>query len=179
MKRICVLVLASIIVLSGCTDVPPLAKVVETHEAVSPLPPADSPLPTPQPAPVQVLAPAEPPAIPTPDADLATIEGSIAMSGHEPGVFPATLYLGDPSGSQPVGAYVALDVQTAPQGYVRPDGSFIFPNLRPGLYTIVVWTPGGAYLVPDPSTGHTWLIEVEGTASFQTGHIQVPAVAVP
>jgi hypothetical protein len=107
-------------------------------------------------------------------ADLALIEGTISVEGYPPGQFPAYLYLADPAGSQPMGAYVALNTDTAPKGYVKPDGSFIFPNVPEGTYAIAVWTPTGAYIVPDPSTGQTWIMEIKGTERFNTGHIEVP-----
>ena len=139
---------------------------------------AESPVPTPSPA---ALAPAEEfpsptPEIPTPDPQLATVEGTIEMDGEPTGVFPATLYLGDPTGADPIGSFVSLDAETAPRGYVMADGTFVFPNVPPGTYSIVAWTPGGAYIVPDPSTsGQTWLVEVSGNTSFEAGHIFVPA----
>jgi hypothetical protein len=111
--------------------------------------------------------------IPTQDSRLATIEGTIAMEGYPVGMLPATLFLGDPTGSNPVGAYIALDINTAPRGYVKPDGNFVFPNVPKGTFCILVWTAVGSYIVPNPATGHTWLIEIKGNERFNTGHISV------
>ena len=141
---------------------------------------AESPLPTPSPA--EPAASQElptptpiPEIIPTPDSELATVLGTIEMVGQATGGFPATLYLGDPTGADPIGAFVSLDVETAPRGYVKPDGTFIFPNVPPGTYSIVAWTPGGAYIVLDPaSPGQTRLIEISGNGSFEAGEIFVP-----
>jgi hypothetical protein len=135
----------------------------------------ESPIATPlsaTPVPTQDLP------IPTQDPQAGSIEGSIVMEGHSPGMFPATLYLGDPTGANPIGAYVALDIATAMQGYVKPDGTFVFPNVPPGIYSIIAWTPTAAYIVPNPSTGETWLIEITGNSHFDAGHILVPAVSV-
>jgi hypothetical protein len=107
---------------------------------------------------------------------MASIEGAITMEGQPAGKLPATLYLGDPTGSNPMGAYVALDIETAIRGYVRSDGTFTFPNVPPGTYSIVVWTPAAAYIVPDPATGETWLIEMSADTHFDTGQITVPAL---
>jgi len=107
---------------------------------------------------------------------MASIEGAITMQDQPVGELPATLYLGDPTGSNPMGAYVALDIETAIRGYVRSDGTFIFPNVPPGTYSIVVWTPAAAHIVPDPATGETWLIEISADTRFDTGQIIVPAL---
>lgn len=163
-----------LVVLGACSPLSPLGDVEQHRGEISPLQPEISPIPTPTVS--SVAAPAvEEEIIPTRDPSKGVIEGSIAMDGQPVGVLPATLFLGDPTGSEPLGAYVALDTQTAPRGYLRPDGTFVFPNVLPGLYTIVVWTPNGSYLVPDPSTGHTWLIEIKPGADFRTGHIRIPA----
>jgi hypothetical protein len=101
------------------------------------------------------------------------------MQDHPLGTFPADLYLGDPTGSNPIGAFIALDIQSAPKGYIKADGTFIFPNVPPGTYAILVWTPVGAYTVPDPASGSTWLIELKGNAHFDSGQIMVPSVGTP
>ena len=138
----------------------------------------ESPLPTPSPAAASLseeFPTPTPEEIPTQDPQLATVEGTIEMAGEPTGVFPATLYLGDPTGADPIGSFVSLDAENAPRGYVMADGAFVFPNVPPGTYSIVAWTPGGAYIVPDPSmSGQTWLVEISGNTSFEAGHILVP-----
>ena len=116
----------------------------------------------------------KPDLIPTQDPKGPSIVGSIEMQGKPAGTFPATLFLGDPTKSEPVGAYVSLDIETAPRGYVLPDGDFVFPNVPPGTYAILVWTPAGAYVVPDPTARSTWLIEVSGSERFDTGYVLIP-----
>jgi len=98
------------------------------------------------------------------------------MDGHPAGVLPATLYLGDPTGSSTPGAYIALDIATAIRGYVAADGSFLFPNVPPGTYSIVVWTPVKAYIVPDEATGVARLVEVKDNARIDVGPVTVPAM---
>lgn len=166
MYKYLVIYIMLVLALAGCKQATPLS-------TTSPLPLREtqfaSPLDgTPVPEPVETVV------VPTQDPKLGTITGSIVMQGQPAGVFPATLFLGDPTGSDPVGAYVSLDASTAPQGYVLPDGSFVFPNVPPGTYAILAWTPAGAYVVPDPSAGTTWLIEISGSESFDAGSIVVP-----
>lgn len=172
------------IVLTNCASPTPTVTsatpTVTTESFESPLStpvvqaesPVATPPPDPTPTPPEVLQ------IPTQDLQMASIEGSITMQGHPPGTFPATLYLGDPTGANPMGAYVSLDIETAARGYVKPDGTFIFPNVPPGTYAIVAWTPTGAYITPDPATGSTWLIEISGNSHFDAKHILVPAFSV-
>jgi hypothetical protein len=112
--------------------------------------------------------------IPTQSPTAAQIEGTISMEGSAPGVFHASLLLGDPTGSSPVGAFVALDVENAPRGYVGPDGTFVFPNVSPGTYVIVAWTPLSAYTVPDQTSGNPRIIEIKGNEHLNVGHINVP-----
>jgi hypothetical protein len=162
-------------VLTSCTSATTTATpdAIESPLSLSPLVvQEESPVVTPPP-------PAPTPSgdlpVPTQDPQMGSIEGSVTMQGYPPGTFLATLYLGDPTGANPVGAYISLDIETAVRGYVRPDGTFVFPNVPPGTYAILAWTPGGAYIVPDPSGEPTWLIEVSESSRFDTGHILVPA----
>lgn len=164
------------ILLAGCAG----ASVNPLESPVSPLVVQEkSPISTPLPSPVPSEIPQnEDRPIPTQDPQMGSIEGSIVMQGYPPGKLPATLYLGDPTGARPVGAYVALDIKTAVRGYVNPDGTFIFPNVPSGTYSILVWTPAAAYVVPDPETGSTWLIEISENNLFDAGHIVVPPLDV-
>jgi hypothetical protein len=166
--------LIGFLALSGCTGVVPSRQITEAQVHLSPLPFGSSPVATPT-----AQVPERITEIPTSNPNLASIAGSISIQGHPTGTFPADLYLGDPTGSNPIGAFVALDIQSAPRGYVRADGTFIFPNVPPGTYAILVWTPVGAYVVPDPITGVSWLIEVKGNAHFDAGQIVVPPVGTP
>jgi hypothetical protein len=157
---------------SGATAVPPSRP---SSDDLSPLAVDDSPLPTPTDATsASVSATAE--VMPTVDATLGSIVGTISMDDRPVGILPATLYLGDPTGSNPIGAYVSLDITTAIQGYHSSDGSFIFPNVPPGTYSIVVWTPLKAHIVPDEETGVARLIEIKDNARTDVGHIAVPAM---
>jgi hypothetical protein len=170
-NRILLVLFLLSIVLMSCASATP-TDTLESPVSLSPLAvQEESPVATPPP-------PAPTPSgdlpIPTQDPQMGSIEGSITMQGYPPGTFPATLYLGDPTGADPAGAYVSLDIETAARGYVRSDGTFVFPNVPPGTYAILAWTPVGAYIVPDPSEGSTWLIEISGNSRFDTGHILVP-----
>lgn len=165
-------------VLTSCTS-PTTTATPDTIESPLSLSPLvvqeESPVVTPLP-PVPTTSEDLP--IPTQDPHMGSIGGSITMQGYPPGTFLATLYLGDPTGANPVGAYVSLDIETAVRGYVKSDGTFVFPNVPPGTYAILAWTPAGAYIVPDPSGESTWLIEVSESGRFDTGHILVPALGI-
>jgi hypothetical protein len=162
------------IVLISCTSGTTTPTAGSPESPLSPLAVRnESPVTTPSPP---TPTPAVELPIPTQDPQIASIEGAITMEGQPVGKLPANLYLGDPTGSNPVGAYVALDIETAIRGYVRSDGTFVFPNVPPGTYSIVVWTPAAAYIVPDPATGETWLIEIATDTRFDTGQITVPAL---
>lgn len=162
------------VVLIGCTSGTSTPTAGSPESPLSPLAVRDeSPVTTPSPP---TPTPAVELPIPTQDPQMASIEGAITMQDQPVGKLPATLYLGDPTGSNPMGAYVALDIETAIRGYVRSDGTFIFPNVPPGTYSIVVWTPAAAHIVLDPATGETWLIEISADTRFDTGQIIVPAL---
>jgi hypothetical protein len=164
------------VVLVSCASATTTVTVGSPESPLSPLAVREeSPVATPSPP---ATTPAVELQVPTQDPQMASIEGSIAMEGYPAGGLPATLYLGDPTGANPMGAYVALDIETAIRGYVRSDGTFTFPNVPPGTYSVVVWTPAAAYIVPDPATGETWLIEISEDSRFDTGHIMVPAFTV-
>ena len=167
------------IVLTGCGS----ATTTPTQPFESPVSPLvvqqESPVATPVPDP----GPSEMPQgedipIPSQDPQMGSIEGSIVMQGYPPGTFPATLYLGDPTGSRPAGAYIALDIKTAMKGHVKSDGTFVFPNVPPGTYSLLAWTPAAAYIVSDPKDGNTWLIEISENSSFDTGQIVIPPLNV-
>jgi hypothetical protein len=167
------------VVLAGCAS----ATTTPTQHLESPVSPLvvqqESPVATPLPGPVPSEMPqTEDLPIPTQDPQMGSIEGSIIMQGYPPGTFPATLYLGDPTGSRPAGAYVALDVKTAIRGHVKSDGTFVFPNVPPGTYSLLAWTPAAAYVVSNPEDGNTWLIEISGNSPFDTGQIVIPPLNV-
>jgi hypothetical protein len=164
------LALITVLATAGCTNVNNAIVVNPTR--IPTLAQGESPLATPN----VFVSPLEDPQVPFPtqSPSMASIEGKIVMEGHAAGLFPASLYLGDPTGSQPPGAYIALNTDSAPEGYIKPDGSFVFPNVPTGIYAIVVWTPSSAYIVPHPLTGQTWLIQIEGAERFDAGTIQVP-----
>jgi hypothetical protein len=115
-----------------------------------------------------------PVAIPTQDAALGRIEGAISERGFGPRLLPANLFLGDPSGSKPFGAFITVDPDRSPRGYFVGGDRFVFPNVSPGPYAIVFWMPDQAFIAPDPETGYTRFITITNNEVIDVGEIAVP-----
>ena len=162
--RILIVTSIFLLFLSGCSK--------SSSHTISPLTtPIDTTFQSPTQAPP---VPKTPVKTPTQDHTLGRIEGTISRKDFSPRLLSATLFLGDPSGSKPFGAFITVNPNQSPQGYFVENDRFIFPNVPPGPYAIVFWMPDQAYIVPDSETGYTKFITITNNESLDVGEIAVP-----
>lgn len=137
----------------------------------------------PTPAAANATAGAEatlPPAVvQTPASDqVGTITGQIYRQASKTPAGPlagAPLYLGtiltNPQGENRV---VELEKGTAPKTNADSQGRFVFTNIPPGRYGLMLDAPFGTLLLNDPKTGGDLIVEVVGGKVVDLGQLEYP-----
>jgi len=150
--------------LSGCTEAPmPTASVLPT--VVSPVgEPVDPPAPGPSEELFYVL--------PTPSTEAGVVWGSIV--DQQTGEAPAegAVYLGvlkEMDSGLPI---VSLHRDTAPSAVPGTDGQFVLPEVAPGSYGVVLFTPDISFLIDD-GDGGSLLVDVVAGETVGLGEIVV------
>ena len=101
--------------------------------------------------------------IPTPSSGLAVITGQMLVGGEGGRPFTDVLYLGttlapsDPS----YPPMIAFSEETDPRALQDTDGRFLFVDIKPGTYALIIWSPVGSTPIEDTATGQYMLIEVQ------------------
>ncbi|MGC9397915.1 MAG: hypothetical protein ACP5HM_02130 [Anaerolineae bacterium] len=68
-----------------------------------------------------------------------------------------------------------LDEQTAPKAEIDRDTlTFVFTNVEPGRYGLIVWEPMNSVLLNDPETGETLFIDIESGEVIDLGTVYFP-----
>jgi hypothetical protein len=156
--------------LSGCGEE---ATVETTTE--SPLSTA-SPLATPTSVPTPTSSPDESTmSIPAPAPGKGTITGRfVDYQSGEPG--PETVvYLGELSPVELEGDethIVSMNPDSSPSTGTDKDGYFVFQDVEPGTYAMVMWTPGNSWVVSDPDTKLDILVTVEADQITDLGEVE-------
>lgn len=113
--------------------------------------------------------------LPTQDASLGSIKGSLFASAPEAGKKPTdgvVLYLGsilrNADGREEL---VSLDRIAAPRADVISDGSFVFVNVPPGRYGLIADIDIQLILLNKPGDGSEFIIEVEAGKQTDVGEL--------
>jgi hypothetical protein len=189
------LVLVAALLFAGCGQLDPVP--VETAPATTaPTISADLPVdggypagatPTPfdysqeegYPAPEASSPPEELPEsleIPEPAADSGVVTGQLLTPGPGGSPYIGSLYLAstissDQEGFPPI---VAFSDQTDPLGLQDQTGRFLFSDVAPGTYALVIWTPVASTVIEEPGTNEYMLFEVEAGEVTDLGVIGIP-----
>jgi hypothetical protein len=189
------LVLVAALLFAGCGQLDPVP--VETAPATTaPTVSADLPVdggypagatPTPfdysqeegYPAPEASSPPEELPEsleIPEPAADSGVVTGQLLTPGPGGSPYIGSLYLAstissDQEGFPPI---VAFSDQTDPLGLQDQTGRFLFSDVAPGTYALVIWTPVASTVIEEPGTNEYMLFEVEAGEVTDLGVIGIP-----
>lgn len=116
--------------------------------------------------------------IPTPETDSAVVLGQlIEQSTNKPYLAPG-LYLGsllnkDNTDSK-VPSVISISTQEDPKAIQAKNGSFLFSDIPPGKYTLVIWTPMSLSVVKDLETSQDILFDVESGETLDLGIILIP-----
>jgi hypothetical protein len=177
--RLCLLLLTILLLVTGCGGTP-TAGLDQTNQtpppATQPLPATDEPG-TPEGEAMQ--SPLSPPAVELP-WDAAPAEGKAIVRGQievlEPGVLLGELFLASavPT-TNPEVDLLELDHDNSPSALLdRTTGRFMFLNVEPGKYGLVVWEPMSSAPVPDPETGETLFFEFSAGEVKDLGTLRFP-----
>jgi len=111
-------------------------------------------------------------ATPTPGTDI--LRGRIEITS--PTVLLGELFLAKAvSTSDPKVDLLELDEANSPRALLnRKTGDFIFLNVEPGKYGLIVWEPMNSAPVNDPSTGETLFIELPPNHIVDVGILYFP-----
>ena len=114
-------------------------------------------------------------AVPEPKADLGVITGKVIERGTNQIYLAPTLILGELTYADNPSAppLVGFSEKTDPKAIQDQSGKFVFEDIKPGKYSIVVWTPMSQTLVSD-GEGKTVLITVEAGKVIDLGDVYVP-----
>jgi len=63
--------------------------------------------------------------------------------------------------------------QASPHTMADESGRFAFPDLEPGTYALILWTPARSFVINDPETGQGLLVTVEAGVIIELGKIAV------
>ena len=153
---------------AGCS-----AKPTETPES------RDSPLPTPGKN-VSASSPIPTPSLGLPDWNAEPASGKAILRGRieetQPTVLLGELFLAEavPT-SNPDVDLLQLDEKSSPRASInRSTGEFIFLDIEPGKYGLIVWEPMSSTPINDPGTGQTFFIELRADQVADVGTLNIP-----
>jgi hypothetical protein len=67
---------------------------------------------------------------------------------------------------------VSMNPDASPSTGTDEDGHFVFEDVEPGTYAMVMWTPGNSWVVSDPETKLDILVTVEADQITDLGEIE-------
>jgi hypothetical protein len=139
--------------------------------------PIESPIPTPvfiSPLPSPTATYASPIPVLTPNLTQGTITGRLIHSVSGAPIDDQVIYLGDLLPMEPSPAYLIIMKQReSPNTITDKEGWFIFSNLTPGTYALILWTPGKSKVIIDIETNKELLVTVEAGKITNLGEIKV------
>jgi hypothetical protein len=161
------LLLASLLT-AGCngTATPTVGEVTSSPIATPGGTIAESPLPTPGPGLPEWNA--------QPAPGTSNLRGRLVITDQ-------TILLGElllakavPTDNPEV-SLLELDEKTAPRAIIdRATGEFVFSNVEPGKYGLIVWEPMSSAPVNDPSTGQTLYVQLTSGEVTDVGTLNLP-----
>lgn len=113
--------------------------------------------------------------IPTPSEGLSIVTGLLLIDGEESRPYISVLYLGSTlkSSDPSFPPMIALSESDDPQAMQDPlTGRFLFTDVKPGTYALVIWTPASSFPILD-ETGQHLLIEVQAGEVKDLGVIPI------
>jgi len=88
--------------------------------------------------------------IPTPSKDLGMITGRLISITEGKPIVNYLVYLGDKLPLTPGDEYlITLQAQGSPHVVTDSNGDFVFVDLEPGEYPLIVWSPSRSLVIPN------------------------------
>ncbi len=160
----------------------------QTNNSVSPtMPSGGYPYPQPQytppivsnpgyPGPAVTTAPVIPPnvVVPTPENGLGVVTGQLKVAGQNT-PYLGQLYLARTINAKETGVppMIAYSETTDPSAILDVNGKFVFSGIKPGVYAIIIWNPGGGTPLMDNKGVDHLLVTVEAGKVTDLGVIEV------
>jgi len=88
------------------------------------------------------------------------------------------VYLGEVLLANGTPALASLDKQTAPSTLIQPNGRFVFVNVPPGTYSLIVDMVIHTIILRDPATGGDILVDVKEGETIDLGTLTFPDLSL-
>lgn len=109
--------------------------------------------------------------VPTPASpDVGIVTGRLVI-GKNSWTNPFPIYLGEIILSNGTPAIVSLDKSRAPRSQLDSSGRFVFSNVPPGKYCLILDLVTKTIVLRNPSTGNDLIIVVEGGKIIDIGEL--------
>lgn len=127
-------------------------------------------------SPLQPTGWSEPTLVPPPKPAPGTgvIIGVIKVEHTNQPMAGVELYLARHIGATPDTPMYSMEPGSAPRAIVGDNGQFMFKDVPPGRYAIVVWNPMNSFLARDPATGRELVIDVQPDQVYNVGTLFEP-----
>jgi hypothetical protein len=115
-------------------------------------------------------------AVPTPAGTTAVIHGTIRSNGSNKAP-EAIFYLAinSTANAKDVPAILAFSNQNSPRAEVTDAGEFVFRNVEPGQYAMMLWFPSKEpYFVPAANGEDYWWVNAGAGEVLEMGEVNVP-----
>lgn len=114
--------------------------------------------------------------IPEPEADSGIVTGQLLTPGPGGSPYIGSLYLAstiasDQEGFPPI---VAFSDQVDPLAVQDQSGRFLFTDIAPGNYSLVIWNPVASTVIEEPGTNDYMVFEVKAGEVTDLGVIGIP-----
>jgi hypothetical protein len=114
--------------------------------------------------------------IPEPAADRGVVTGQLLTPGPGGSPYIGSLYLAstiasDQEGFPPI---VAFSDQVDPLAIQDQSGRFLFSDIAPGNYALVIWNPVASTVIEEPGTNDYMVFEVKAGEVTDLGVIGIP-----
>ena len=107
--------------------------------------------------------------LPQPAPGTGVILGMLKVENTNQPMVGIELYLAQHIGATQDTPIYKLDPDSAPHVITGGEGRFVFKDIPPGRYAIVIWTPFNSFLVRNPATGSELVIDVEPDRVYDVG----------
>lgn len=115
--------------------------------------------------------------IPTPSQNGGVVTGKLVHMSSDSEPYIADLYLGlaIPADQPDFDPIISFSQETDAKAIQNPSsGEFVFPNISPGIYALVIWTPINSNVIREPGGEKFMLIEVVTGETLNLGTIFIP-----
>lgn len=112
--------------------------------------------------------------LPQPAEGKAILTGVLKVEHTDTAMMGVELYLANHIGATPDTPMYSMDPSSAPRTATDNEGYFVFRDVPPGHYAIVVWSPFNSFLIRDPKTKLSFALDVQPNQVYDIGTFYEP-----